>query len=337
MSESLVIDIEGTKLTPEDKEILSHPLVGGVILFSRNFIDKKQLTQLTTDIKNINREQSLFISVDQEGGRIQRFQEGFTPLPSARNIGELYNRNHEQGINYAKASGFCMAAELIECGVDLSFSPVLDVDHGLSDIIGCRSFHQDPAIVTQLAEQYILGMKQAGMIAVGKHFPGHGAVKADSHLELPVDDRNKKTIEAEDFIVFKQLIEKNLLPAVMTAHIAFPAFDDKPVTFSAKWLKKILREELSFGGTIFSDDLTMAGAALYNDITTRVVNAFEAGCDYALICNDRKAVVNVLDNLNYAKENNKKVLPVNRSLDTRDLLLKIQEQLQHYRELCHDN
>ena len=299
MTGPLVVDIQGTELTEQDREVLQHPLVGGVILFSRNFENKAQLTALTHSIKALVTNTPLFIAVDQEGGRVQRFINEFIRLPSAHDIGLRYEHDKQAGLALAQAVGFCMAAELIDCGVDFSFAPVLDVDHQLSDVIGSRSFNRKPAYVIDIASSFIDGMRHAGMIAVGKHFPGHGAVKADSHYELPIDTRSAEEIYQQDLIVFSSLIRKKQLASIMTAHIVYSEIDSKPVTFSSKWLQSILRKELEFTGVIFSDDLAMAGAATYPDMIDRVKNALHAGCDYLLICNDREQVLSVIDQLTY--------------------------------------
>lgn len=314
MTSSLVVDIHGTVLTQEDKAVLAHPLVAGIILFSRNYENKTQLKQLVSEIKNLPRTQPLFIAVDQEGGRIQRFSHGFTRLPSAHEIGVAYDDDAQAGLTMAHAVGYCMAAELIACGIDFSFAPVLDVDHGLSQVIGCRSFHRNPVIVEQLAQAYIQGMHDAGMIAVGKHYPGHGAVTADSHYELPVDDRDYATIFQRDMRVFANLIENKQLPTLMTAHIVYNKVCDLPVTFSSKWLKQILREQLGFQGIVFSDDLSMAGALIYRDISERVLHALQAGCDYALLCNNRSAVLHVLEELTYVNQQSPTMLYANLSV-----------------------
>jgi len=220
-------------------------------------------------------------------------------LPSFRNIGMRYEQDRQAGLALAHAAGFCMAAELIDCGIDFSFSPVLDVDHKISEVIGSRSFHTNTAYVIDLASSLIDGIRHAGMIAVGKHFPGHGAVKADSHYELPIDNRDADEIYHQDLIVFSMLIQRKKLPSVMTAHIVYPKIDELPVTFSKRWLQAILRTELEFNGIVFSDDLSMAGAALYPDMLARANNALEAGCDYLLVCNDREQVLALLAQLAY--------------------------------------
>jgi beta-N-acetylhexosaminidase len=295
MGASLVIDIEGQTLTAADRALLSHPAVGGVILFSRNYQDKTQITSLITDIKQIQRPKPLFVCVDQEGGRVQRFKTDFIPLPSAKAIGQVYDKDSAAGLAFAKAVGFCLAAELIGCGVDFSFTPVLDVDYRLSEVIGNRSFHQDPEVIIALSAALMKGLDEAGMTAVGKHFPGHGGVRADSHLALPVDTRPYAEIQSADLRIFEILIQRHQLPTLMTAHMIVDAVDSLPVTFSSHWLKRILRDTLNFTGLIFSDDLSMQGAAIYPTMHERVEKALLAGCDYVLICNDRAAVLSVLD------------------------------------------
>lgn len=294
MRGTLVVGIEGYVLAEEDKIILSHPAVGGVILFTRNYQDKSQLRALTAAIKSLKRDVPLFIVVDQEGGKVQRFKTEFITLPSAHDIGLVYDKDKQAGLGLARAVGFCLAAELIDCGVDFSFTPVLDIDYGLSEVIGSRSFHHSPSAIIALSEQLIIGLKEAGMIAVGKHFPGHGGVVADSHVELPVEKRDFATIEKQDLHVFSALMQKNMLPALMTAHLVVENVDALPVTFSSIWLKTILREQLKFDGVVFSDDLSMKGAFYYPDVVTRAEKAMEAGCDYLLICNNREDVKAVL-------------------------------------------
>jgi beta-N-acetylhexosaminidase len=288
----LMIDIEGTELTPEDRRVLAHPLVGSVILFTRNYRDPKQLAALTEAIREV-RSPHLLIAVDQEGGRVQRFREGFTRLPPARALGRHYDEDRRDGLALAQSVGWLMASELRAVGVDFSFAPCVDLDYGVSEVIGDRAFHRDPDAVAALAVAYMAGMREAGMAAVAKHFPGHGAVIADSHVALPVDRRNFVDLEA-DIRPYRPLIENNLA-GVMGAHVVFPAVDALPASLSERWITGVLRGELKFHGCVFADDLTMAGAAAFGGVIERVELAFAAGCDVLPICNDRQAVKSVLE------------------------------------------
>jgi beta-N-acetylhexosaminidase len=288
----LMIDIDGTELTPEDVRILSHPLVGSVILFSRNYRDVAQLKSLTQAIRGV-RSPHLLIAVDHEGGRVQRFREGFTRLPAARALGRRYDEDRREGLALAQSVGWLMASELRAVGVDYSFAPCVDLDYGVSEIIGDRAFHSDPDSVAALAVAYMSGMREAGMAAVAKHFPGHGAVIADSHVALPVDRRNFVDLEG-DIRPYRLLIENNVA-GVMGAHVVFPAIDALPASLSKSWINGVLRGDLKFHGCVFADDLTMAGAAAFGGVIERTELAFAAGCDVLPICNDRQAVKSVLD------------------------------------------
>ncbi len=292
---SLVISVDGIRLTSEDKEIINHPLVGGVILFTRNYESRQQLEELCRDIRQ-SRTQPVLIMVDQEGGRVQRFKGGFTSLPAMGRFGELYETDPELARRHARECGTLMADELLSAGVDLSLAPVLDVNRHLNRVIGDRAFHTDPESVIQLSIAFMQGMKQAGMSSVGKHFPGHGSVAVDSHVELPVDKRPLAEIEAFDLQPFAALVKAGI-PAMMAAHIVFPEVDTRPVGFSSIWLKEILRKRLGFTGIIVSDDLNMEGANISSNYADRVAAAAEAGCDLLLVCNNRHGVVQVLDNL----------------------------------------
>lgn len=283
---ALMTDIEGVKLTNKERSFLCHPSIGAVILFSRNFESRKQLSGLIADIRSL-RDPALLIAVDQEGGRVQRFRDGFHTLPPLLTIGDRYDEDNEAGLQLAYETGKRMAGELIEVGVDFSFAPVLDTADPRSEVIGDRAFHADPIIVTALASRYIDGMHDAGMKATGKHFPGHGGVHGDSHLLLPVDKRSMQTLFMGDMRPYRKLGDK--LDAVMTAHIQYPRVTDELPTFSWIWLRKVLRQELNFNGLIFSDDLTMKGANAGGNIQTRAIRALEAGCDMVLVCNDPKA------------------------------------------------
>jgi beta-N-acetylhexosaminidase len=285
-SSPLIIDIAGTTLTRADKQRLKHPLVGGLILFARNWESRAQLTQLCADIKKVRRD--LLICVDHEGGRVQRFKtDGFTPVPPMRALGELWLRDPLQATNAATACGYVLGAELRACGVDLSFTPVLDLDWGDSGVIGDRAFAQDARVVTLLAKSLMHGLLQSGMANCGKHFPGHGFVKADSHTEIPVDKRSLKAILKDDAAPYQWL--STTLTSVMPAHVIYPKVDSRPAGFSAKWLGDILRSRLAYTGAVFSDDLSMAGARLVDgqevSYAQAAVVALNAGCDMVLLCN----------------------------------------------------
>jgi len=292
----VILDLLGPELNPEEKELLQHPLVGGVILFSRNYENPQQIKALCQAIRQ-SRTSPLLITVDQEGGKVQRFREGFTLIPPMAEIGELYDKDQNLGIQQAQHWGWKMASELLAVGVDLSFAPVLDLNKGLNPVTNNgRPFHRESKIVAILARALMQGMQKAGMAATGKHFPGHGEVRVDTHVAMPVDPRDWATIEEEDLLPFAQLIEFGI-EAIMPAHILFSAVDDKPACFSARWLRDILRKKLKFTGVIFSDDLNMGGANFTENYSDRAQTALEAGCDFALICNNRSAAINILDQL----------------------------------------
>ena len=294
----LIIDIEGHQLSDVDRRRLAHPLVGGMILFGRNWQSRAQLTDLCADIKSIRAD--LLIAVDHEGGRVQRFRtDGFTPLPPMRAIGELWSQDDKgqpgsgvlKACEAATSVGFVLASELRACGVDISFTPVLDLDHGESGVIGDRAFARDPRVVSLLARSLMQGLLQAGMANCGKHFPGHGAVKADSHVALPVDKRSLQAILADDAQPYRWLT--SVLAAVMPAHVIYSQVDSRPAGFSSRWLQDILRGQLGFQGVVCTDDLSMAAARQLNgrtlSYTEAVITALHAGCDLALLCN-RSAV-----------------------------------------------
>lgn len=282
-----MIDIAGTTLTDIDRERLCHPMVGGIILFARNFISREQLTALCREIHSL-REPRLLITVDHEGGRVQRFRDGFTRLPAMRRLGELYALDAGAGLAAAQAVGSVLAAELLACGVDFSFTPVLDLDYGSSTVIGDRSFGRDPASVAALANALIAGLHAAGMRSCGKHFPGHGHVAADSHIAIPVDERSLEAL-AEDIAAFRA----SQVDAMMPAHVIYPAVDPRPAGFSPVWLG-MLRGELGFDGVVFSDDLSMEGASVAGNIVDRASAAWSAGCDMLLVCNAPEAAAKVL-------------------------------------------
>src|SRR5580704_17369524 len=290
----LMIDLEGTQLTAEERELLHHPLIGGVILFSRNYVERVQLTQLVSAI-HAERSPPLIVAVDQEGGRVQRFREGFSRLLPARRIGHEFDLDPKAGVALARTLGWLMAAELRAHGVDISFAPCVDLDYGVNEAIGARSFHASADAVSQLAGAWMHGMREAGMAATAKHFPGHGAVVADSHLVLPVDRRPLVDL-TPDLSPYRRLIA-NGLPTVMVADILFRAVDPHPSSLSRLWIRDVLRGELRFQGVVFADDLSMKGAAAYGDIVTRCRQALAAGCDMLPVCNHRASVIEVLDKL----------------------------------------
>lgn len=292
----LMIDVQGTVLTSEDKELLAHPLVGGIILFTRNYQNVEQITELTKQMR-LAAKKEILISVDHEGGRVQRFREEFTRIPAMGKLLKLNNNSLEQAQVSAKYAGQLMALEVQAVGIDISFAPVLDVN-GISDVIGDRAFDASPDNVAIMANAFIHGMNSVGMKATGKHFPGHGSVKEDSHIALPVDNRSAEEIASYDLMSFKQVMHKNNLAAIMPAHIIFPAIDDQAVGFSSNWLQRILREQLGFNGVIFSDDLSMEGASVVGGFIERTEAAQEAGCDMLLMCNNRGAAIEVIDRAN---------------------------------------
>lgn len=293
----IIIDVAGQALTEDDRRRLAHPLTGGAILFSRNYESSDQLQALTAEIHAL-REPALIIAVDHEGGRVQRFRSGFTVLPPMRALGDAWDTNKPEARHLAHEVGYVLAAELRAHGVDLSFTPVLDVDYRESSVIGDRAFHSDAEAVAELAGALLQGLKEGGMSAVGKHFPGHGHVRADSHVELPFDERPYADIELADLVPFARLIRAGL-PAIMPAHVVYRAIDAQPAGFSSVWLKRVLRDELGFDGLVFSDDLSMEGARAMGDIVTRTRAALSAGCDMVLVCNDPAAVDTLYGSFTY--------------------------------------
>ena len=311
----VVLDVAGLAIDDDDRRRLAHPLTGGVILFARNWRDRRQLVDLVAEMKAIRAD--LLVCVDHEGGRVQRFRsDGFTPIAPMRTLGEMWMDDAHgargsgamRAIEAARAAGHVLGAELRACGVDLSFTPVLDLDHGGSNVIGDRAFHRDPRVVSVLAQSLILGLLQAGMRNCGKHFPGHGFVRADSHVDVPVDARALASILADDARPYQWLA--GTLASVMPAHVVYPKVDDKPAGFSERWLREILRVELGFDGVVFSDDLSMAGARRVGGVEVTYAEAaaiaLTAGCDLVLLCNQSvdggAAVDTLLDELLVAQQ-----------------------------------
>lgn len=291
----VMLDVAGLELTSEDKQRLLHPHVGAVILFARNFSDKQQVSKLIQEIKQL-RTPSLLIAVDQEGGRVQRFKKEFTILPPVSEFGQLWDKDKQTAPMRAFDSAYTMASQLIEVGVDFSFAPVLDVGIVKSDVIGDRSFHNNPQVVAELAGAYIDGMHAAGMIAVGKHFPGHGGVSEDSHLCQPTDCRELQQVEECDLLPYQGLI--NEMQGIMSAHILYDSIDKDIATFSSFWIQTILREKLGFDGIVFSDDLSMEGAK-QGSVVECAQRALYAGCDMVLVCNKPEMADELLEGLEY--------------------------------------
>jgi len=288
----IMMDLSGFKLTEIEKIQLIKPSIGGVILFKRNYQNINQVKALIGKIRKLN--PKLLIAVDHEGGRVQRFKEGFTPLPAMAKLGEFYDFYPEKAIEQAFSCGCILATELLEIDVDFSFTPVLDLNYGHSSAaIGDRAFHSKPEVVIKLAGALIKGVHEAGMKCVGKHFPGHGYVELDSHKDFPIDERPMSEIR-NDMLCFKELINHGL-DAIMPAHILYPQVDEKPSVFSSKWIKDILKVQLGFSGLVFSDDLSMQGAHFIKDITERVQVSLESGCDMVLICNHPELIEKVID------------------------------------------
>ena len=290
----VMLDVAGTELDDDERERLCDPLVGGVILFARNFSGSEQLAALTAEIHGL-RDPALVIAVDHEGGRVQRFRtDGFTRLPAMRTLGQMWDHDHLAALDAARATGHVLAAELLAHGVDLSFTPVLDLDYGVSRAIGKRAFHRDPQVVATLAQALSAGMAEAGMACVGKHFPGHGFVEADSHHDIPLDDREFEAVWAEDIAPYRHRLGRQLA-GVMPAHVIYPRADPAPAGFSGFWLQDVLRKRIGFDGVVFSDDLNMEGAKVAGDILGRAKAAYEAGCDMILVCNRPDLAADLLD------------------------------------------
>ena len=292
----VTVGVQGTSLTATDRERLIHPLVGMVILFSANYESAEQLIRLSADIHSL-RTPPLLIAVDHEGGRVQRFREGFTRLPPMRRLGELWDRDVLLACRVAASVGYVIAAELRAHGVDMTFAPVLDIDHGRSTVIGDRALHSDPRVVSMLAAHLTHGLLLAGMANCGKHFPGHGWAEADSHITLPVDNRAREDI-LKDAAQYRWL--GPMLAGVMPAHVVYSQIDRQPAGFSRQWIE-LLRKELGFTGVVFSDDLLMAGAGTAGSVSDRAMASLDAGCDFALVCNDTTAMDQVLDNVAWTR------------------------------------
>jgi beta-N-acetylhexosaminidase len=291
----VMLDVKGYELDDEDRRRLCHPQTGGVILFSRNYRDTQQLAQLCHDIHQL-RDPRLVISVDHEGGRVQRFREGFQALPAMGQLGDLYDTKPQQALQLAETFGWLMCAELLHYGVDLSFAPVLDIGDPVSSVIGDRAFHRDPEIIAHLANAWVRGMRAAGMEAVGKHFPGHGSVEGDSHHVMPFDRRSFADIEALDLVPFRRVINTHLA-GIMMAHVIYEQVDSQAAGYSRYWIETVLREQLEFEGVVFSDDLSMCGAEAVGGYPERARRALDAGCDILLVCNNPEGADEVLDSL----------------------------------------
>ncbi len=290
----LMLDLQGTELSAEERELLAHPKVGGLIYFTRNYESVAQITELSKAVR-ATAQRPLLIAVDHEGGRVQRFREGFTRLPPLAELGRQYDDDPLAALQAARKAGWLMAAELRAVDIDFSFAPVLDLNYGASEVIGDRAFHRHADCVAKLAAAYIEGMHDAGMAATGKHFPGHGWVKADSHKAIPRDERSAEQIMQRDMQPFCELFKCGL-DAVMPAHVIYEQVDVQPAGFSQIWLQDVLREQLGFDGVIFSDDLSMEGATVAGGYAERADAALEAGCDMVLACNNRAGVIDVLEN-----------------------------------------
>jgi len=282
-----MLDVEGRQLTPADRVLLQEPAVGGVILFSRNYASPSQLADLVASIREL-RSPPLLIAVDHEGGRVQRFREGFSAIPPMRRLGRQYDGDRQSAVSLSRAAGWLIAAELRAMHIDLSFTPCVDLDWGVSEIIGNRAFHRSAEAVVDLASSFCNGLRSAGMAAVAKHFPGHGAVAADSHDQLPVDRRGYGDL-LDDMLPYEKLIAKRQLAGVMVAHIVYAEADPLPASFSAYWIQDQLRSRLGFDGAVFCDDLSMRATASMGSMAKRARLALDAGCDMVLICNDRRA------------------------------------------------
>lgn len=289
----VMLGIAGKELTNIEREMLMHPLTGGVILFSRNYENPEQMALLVSEIHRL-RDPQLLVAVDHEGGRVQRFKSGFTLLPAVHKLGSIYEKDSRQAKTLAELTGWLMAIELRSIGVDFSFAPVLDLDRGVSQVIGDRAFHASPDVVADLAHEYMRGMHRAGMAATGKHFPGHGGVIEDSHFDMAIDERRYEDLLVEDLVPFERMINYGL-EAIMVAHVIYKNIDSNLAGFSSFWLQEILRNRLGFQGVIFSDDLEMEGAGVVENISDRALHAIDAGCDVVMVCQETEAMEQVLD------------------------------------------
>ena len=285
----VMLDIDDVALSPADRDLLREPAVGGVILFARNYESPEQIAELVAEIRAI-RSPALLIAVDHEGGRVQRFRDGFSLIPPMRHLGHVYDRDPKDALQLAHKAGWLIASELRAAAVDLCFAPCVDLDWGVSKVIGDRAFHSDPEVLGLLAAEFCRGLRSAGMAAVAKHFPGHGAVVADSHLQLPVDRRGYGDL-LDDMRPYDKLIGNGLMAGVMLAHVVYHEIDPMPAGFSDYWIQRELRSRLGFGGAVFCDDLTMKATESYGDMATRATLALDAGCDMILVCNDRAAAL----------------------------------------------
>ena len=290
-----MVDLRTDSLSVQEKRLLLSPRIGGVILFSRNFTSVDSLTSLVSEIHAL-RHPRLLVAVDQEGGCVQRFRKGFTQLPAVQELGKIYDTDSNRACELAEVTGWLMAAELRSVGIDFSFAPVLDLNLGVSRVIGERAFHKDPEIVAVLAMHYVRGMRSAGMQAVGKHFPGHGGVAADSHIDMPVDTRSYRDLVMQDILPFHRLINQGIA-GIMSAHVVYDRIDKEVATYSSKWLHTVLREQLDFKGAVFSDDLSMKAAACSDEYLVRTQKALQAGCDMVLICNENTQAAEVAEQL----------------------------------------
>lgn len=288
----VMLDLMGKELSAEERELLQHPFVGGVIFFTRNYESPQQLITLVKVVRQVSKD--ILLAVDHEGGRVQRFRPEFTRLPPLAQLGKKYDQEPLEALRLAHHAGWLMAAEVRAVGIDFSFAPVLDLNFGVSQVIGDRAFHRNPESVAKLACAYIDGMRSAGMASTGKHFPGHGYVEADSHLAIPRDQRSLAEIMREDVYPFKTLFAHGL-DAVMPAHVIYEQVDTQTAGFSKRWIQEILRAELGFNGVVFSDDLNMQGASVAGNYASRAEAALNAGCDMLLICNNRAGAIEILE------------------------------------------
>ncbi len=291
-----MLDIDGVALTPADRELLREPAVGGVILFTRNYESPAQISDLVAEIRAL-RSPALIVAVDHEGGRVQRFREGYSAVPAMRHLGHEFDTDPDLATEHAHQAGWLIASELRAAGIDLCFAPCVDLDWGVSEVIGDRAFHSKPEVVGQLASAFSRGLRSAGMAAVAKHFPGHGAVVADSHLQLPVDRREYGDV-LDDMQPYEKLITNGQVAGVMLAHVVYREMDDLPAGFSEFWIERELRSRLGFGGAIFCDDLSMKATSAYGSMRRRARRALQAGCDMILVCNDRRGAEQAVQALN---------------------------------------